>query len=87
MVDDYFLEQILLPVLEDLMLFFFHFISVNAAWLCLVAFLWGFTNPFIKQAGSGIEAIKKGNHVSQFLAELGFLFTNWKVRQLVLCVN
>ena len=59
--------------------FYFSLLSVNAAWLCLVAFLWGFTNPFIKRAGSGIETIKKGNHVSQFLAELRFLFTNWKV--------
>jgi hypothetical protein len=52
---------------------------VNAVWLCVVAFLWGFTNPFIKRAGSGIESVKKENYVSQFLAELKFLFTNWKV--------
>ena len=51
---------------------------VNAMWLCIVAFLWGFTNPFIKRAGSGIESIQKENYVSQFFAELKFLFTNWK---------
>lgn len=52
---------------------------VNAFWLCVVAALWGITNPFIKQAGKGIETIKKKNYISQFFAELKFLFTNWKV--------
>lgn len=51
---------------------------VNALWLCTVALLWGFTNPFIKQGGAGIERISTGNRVTQFLAELKFLFTNWK---------
>ena len=65
----------------------FQFQPVNAVWLCIVAFLWGFTNPFIKRAGSGIESIKKENHVSQFFAELKFLFTNWKVSKPVRWCN
>ena len=55
------------------------YVLVNALWLCTVALLWGFTNPFIKQGGAGIERISTGNRVTQFLAELKFLFTNWKV--------
>jgi hypothetical protein len=64
--------------------FSFQFLSVNAGWLCVIALLWGFTNPFIKRAGSGIESIKKENYVSQFLAELKSLFTKWKVSKTIM---
>ncbi|XP_074654169.1 transmembrane protein 234 homolog [Tubulanus polymorphus] len=42
-------------------------------YLTLAAFLWGFTNPMLKQGGEGIERVKKSNRVFQFLAELNFL--------------
>ncbi|XP_064624271.1 transmembrane protein 234-like [Lineus longissimus] len=47
-------------------------------YLILVAFLWGFTNPMIKQGGAGIENIKKRNALLQFFAEVQFLVSNWK---------
>ncbi|XP_033116512.1 transmembrane protein 234-like [Anneissia japonica] len=47
-------------------------------WLTFVAVLWGGTNPFIKKGGAGIEEIKERNAIRQFLAELKFLFFNWK---------
>ncbi|XP_046567888.1 transmembrane protein 234 homolog isoform X2 [Haliotis rubra] len=50
----------------------------NAFWLIAVAALWGSTNPFIKKGSQGIENIKHDSRIRQFLAELGFLFFNWK---------
>ncbi|XP_071964364.1 transmembrane protein 234-like isoform X4 [Antedon mediterranea] len=47
-------------------------------WLTFVAVLWGGTNPFIKKGGAGIEKISERTAVRQFLAELKFLFLNWK---------
>ena len=67
------------------MILFLFLVLVNAFWLCLVALLWGFTNPFIKKSGAGIENIETRNYVTQFFAELKFLFTNWKVGELI-CV-
>ncbi|KAG5856043.1 hypothetical protein ANANG_G00003700 [Anguilla anguilla] len=46
--------------------------------LVLVALLWGGTNPFLKRGTEGIEEVKKGNAVLQFLGELKFLFLNIK---------
>ena len=46
-------------------------------WLTVVALLWGVTNPLIKKGGKGIEKIRKPNFVSQTLAEVWFLITNW----------
>ncbi|XP_026864071.2 transmembrane protein 234 isoform X1 [Electrophorus electricus] len=48
--------------------------------LCLfgVAALWGATNPFLKKGTEGIEHVGKGSKVSQFLAEVKFLFLNTK---------
>ncbi|XP_041359136.1 transmembrane protein 234 homolog [Gigantopelta aegis] len=50
----------------------------NAFWLTTVAAFWGLTNPFIKRGSRGVENIKRDNSVRQFLAELRFLFFNWK---------
>ncbi|KAH3697080.1 transmembrane protein 234 homolog [Dreissena polymorpha] len=49
-----------------------------AFWLTSVAFLWGFTNPFIKKGSKGIESIKRSSPIRQFLAELCFLLSNWR---------
>ncbi|XP_052776534.1 transmembrane protein 234 homolog [Mya arenaria] len=49
-----------------------------AFWLVSVAFLWGFTNPFIKRGSKGIESIKRASAVRQLCAEMWFLITNWK---------
>uniref|UniRef100_A0A4W3J0H3 Transmembrane protein 234 n=1 Tax=Callorhinchus milii TaxID=7868 RepID=A0A4W3J0H3_CALMI len=46
--------------------------------LLLVALLWGGTNPFLKKGTEGIEKVKTGNMVTQVLAEMKFLFLNYK---------
>nr|XP_061824247.1 transmembrane protein 234-like [Nerophis lumbriciformis] len=46
--------------------------------LMLVSVLWGCTNPFLKRGTEGIEHVSKSNKVSQFLAEVKFLFLNVK---------
>ncbi|KAG7466006.1 hypothetical protein MATL_G00160290 [Megalops atlanticus] len=46
--------------------------------LLLVAVLWGGTNPFLKKGTEGIEEVKKGNALLQFLGEVKFLFLNVK---------
>ncbi|XP_007247565.3 transmembrane protein 234 [Astyanax mexicanus] len=46
--------------------------------LLLVAALWGGTNPLLKRATVGIEHVKEGSRISQFLAEVKFLFLNLK---------
>lgn len=46
--------------------------------LLLVAILWGGTNPFLKKGTEGIEEVQKKNKLLQFLAELKFLFLNFK---------
>lgn len=50
----------------------------SAGWFVVVAALWGATNPFIKQGSKGIEKIKTESKFLQFIAELNFLFLNWK---------
>lgn len=50
----------------------------NVLWFVVVATLWGGTNPFIKQESHGVEKIKRKNKIHQVLAELYFLFSNWK---------
>ena len=47
-------------------------------WLTVVALLWGGTNPLIKKGGKGIEKINKSNFITQILAEIWFLITNWR---------
>ncbi|XP_067242669.1 transmembrane protein 234 [Chanodichthys erythropterus] len=48
--------------------------------LCLlfVAILWGGTNPFLKKGTEGIEGVQRDNKLLQFLAEVKFLFLNFK---------
>ncbi|KAK7100876.1 transmembrane protein 234 homolog [Littorina saxatilis] len=50
----------------------------NAAWLLVVAALWGGTNPFIKRGSRGVEDIKEDGAVAQFLREFAFLFFNMR---------
>ncbi|KAK3554642.1 hypothetical protein QTP70_030009 [Hemibagrus guttatus] len=51
---------------------------VEVLCLLLVAALWGATNPFLKKGTEGIEHVRKGDKISQFLAEAKFLFLNIK---------
>lgn len=43
--------------------------------LVAVAFLWGATNPFIRRGSVGVENVKGGTVIKQFLAEIYFLVT------------
>ena len=52
----------------------------SSVWLVAVAGLWGATNPFIKRGSQGVENVRSSTAVGQFLAELWFLGTSWKVR-------
>ncbi|XP_042194694.1 transmembrane protein 234 isoform X2 [Callorhinchus milii] len=52
--------------------------AVEVCCLLLVALLWGGTNPFLKKGTEGIEKVKTGNMVTQVLAEMKFLFLNYK---------
>lgn len=61
----------------------FLIISESALSLTLVAFLWGATNPLIKQGSHGIEKIKEDHAIKQFLCEFKFLVLNWKVLYLL----
>lgn len=58
------------------------------SWLCvaaellgllLVSVLWGCTNPLLKRGAQGIENVSKPNRLLQLLAEVKFLFLNFKV--------
>ncbi|XP_051504448.1 transmembrane protein 234 [Myxocyprinus asiaticus] len=44
--------------------------------LLLVAILWGGTNPFLKKGTEGIEQVRRGSKLLQFLGEVKFLFLN-----------
>ena len=57
-----------------------HMFAGSSVWLVVVAGLWGATNPFIKRGSRGIEKLKSPTALGQFLAELWFLATNWKVK-------
>ncbi|KAM3594876.1 uncharacterized protein V6R79_015272 [Siganus canaliculatus] len=46
--------------------------------LVLVSMLWGCTNPLLKRGTEGIENVTKTNRISQLLAEVKFLFLNFK---------
>ncbi|XP_062850980.1 transmembrane protein 234 [Trichomycterus rosablanca] len=52
--------------------------AVEVLSLFLVAALWGTTNPFLRKGTEGIERVQEGNKVYQFLAEVKFLFLNFK---------
>ncbi|KAL6436567.1 hypothetical protein ACFW04_004795 [Cataglyphis niger] len=47
-------------------------------YLCLVAILWGVTNPFIKKGAQGLENVKETSFYQQFIKEIVFLVTNLK---------
>ncbi|CAL1689848.1 unnamed protein product [Lasius platythorax] len=47
-------------------------------YLCLVAVLWGVTNPFIKKGAQGLENVKASSVYGQFIKELVFLVTKLK---------
>lgn len=47
-------------------------------YLCLVAILWGVTNPFIRKGAQGLEDVKATSVYKQFLKEFIFLVTNLK---------
>lgn len=47
-------------------------------YLCLVAILWGVTNPFIKRGAQGLENVKATSIYGQFIKEFMFLITNLK---------
>lgn len=53
-------------------------VLVDSIWLITVAALWGFTNPFLKKGGKGIEQIQSESRWLQVLYELLFLVSNWK---------
>ena len=61
-------------------------VSESAAWLLLVAALWGGTNPFIKRGSRGVENIKEDSAVVQFVREFQFLFFNIKVFKPLICM-
>ncbi|XP_008294492.1 transmembrane protein 234 [Stegastes partitus] len=46
--------------------------------LLLVSVLWGCTNPFLKRGTEGLEEVTRTSRVSQLLAEVKFLFLNFK---------
>ncbi|KAF6721814.1 Transmembrane protein 234 [Oryzias melastigma] len=46
--------------------------------LVVVSVLWGCTNPFLKRGTEGLEKVTQPNRVSQILAEIKFLFMNFK---------
>ncbi|XP_042194693.1 transmembrane protein 234 isoform X1 [Callorhinchus milii] len=66
------------PVSGSLLMRLIPVISVEVCCLLLVALLWGGTNPFLKKGTEGIEKVKTGNMVTQVLAEMKFLFLNYK---------
>ena len=44
-----------------------------------VALLWGGTNPFLKKAGVGVEAVEESSKILQSIKELWFLVKRWQV--------
>ena len=66
-------------------------LSADAFWLCFVSMLWGSTNPLIRKGSKGIEDIHRAGRIRQFLAEIIFLASNWKVRRIStsseFCIN
>ena len=66
-------------------------LSGDAFWLCFVSMLWGSTNPLIRKGSKGIEDIHRAGRIRQFLAEIIFLASNWKVRRIStsskFCIN
>lgn len=59
----------------------------DAFWLCFVSILWGSTNPLIRKGSKGIEDISRSGRIRQFLAEIFFLASNWKVRAIFTAIT
>jgi len=57
----------------------FCLLTVDILWLITVAALWGFTNPFLKKGGRGIEHIQSNSRLLKMFYELMFLISNYKV--------
>ncbi|XP_036149696.1 transmembrane protein 234 homolog isoform X2 [Monomorium pharaonis] len=55
----------------------------SVIYLCLVAFLWGVTNPFLKKGAQGLEKIKATSVYGQFIKEQAFLITNLRCGSLL----
>lgn len=55
------------------------YITDSILYLCLVAVLWGVTNPFIKKGAQGLENVKASSVYRQFIKELVFLVSKLKV--------
>jgi len=56
-------------------------------YMIIIAIIWGFTNPMMKQSAKGIEKCSRDggsggttSWISNFLLEIKFLITNWKVK-------
>lgn len=61
-------------------------LTVDIIWLIAVAALWGFTNPFLKKGGKGIEHVQSGSRLLKPFYELLFLASNWKVCCTCTCI-
>ncbi|XP_019696903.1 transmembrane protein 234 homolog isoform X4 [Harpegnathos saltator] len=64
----------------------FDFFIDSVIYLCLVAILWGVTNPFIKKGAQGLEDVKAMSVYGQFIQEILFLVTNLKSTDISLAV-
>ncbi|GAB0099933.1 Transmembrane protein 234 homolog [Sergentomyia squamirostris] len=50
----------------------------DAVSLVLVAFLWGATNPFIKQGSQGIQNVESSSRILKTVLEIKFIITRWQ---------
>lgn len=55
------------------------YVTDSVLYLCVVAVLWGVTNPFMKKGAQGLETVKATSAYKQFIKEIAFLVTNLKV--------
>lgn len=58
---------------------FFDYVADSVIYLCLVAILWGLTNPFMKKGARGLENVEASSAYGQLIKEIVFLATNLKV--------
>lgn len=52
---------------------------MQTALIFLSSILWGVTNPFLRKASIGLEAIQAKSFLAQTILQLKFLFTNLNV--------
>ncbi|XP_051493963.1 transmembrane protein 234 [Apus apus] len=50
----------------------------EAAWLALVAALWGSTGPFLRAGAAGLEGVRHRSRLRQLLGEIRFLGLSYK---------